>query len=196
MDNRVKSKLTDITSKNESGISSFSIAYSGKKMDNSEVSYEIISALKAGTDMFIELNSSLLNMEHYDKKNLAEQFTEGLQHLGIEHRNKKVFNDASRKILSITLESKKVEGFEICALIPKEIWGDPEIRKLIPKSGVRYYLPLEETENNLSAFVELSEEEKLEICRMVIFDHIMLATMGIKTVHLSKNDIDQLINKG
>ncbi len=193
MDNRVKARLTEIASKNTSGISSFSITYSGKKMDNSDVSYEIITALKAETDMFIELNSSLLNMDAYEKKNLAAQFVEGLQHFGIEHRNKKVIDDASRKILSITLESKKIEGFEIYALIPKETWSEPEIRKLIPKAGVRYYLPLEGTESNLAAFIELSEEEKLELCRMVVFDHILLTSMGITTVHLAKNDISELI---
>ncbi len=193
MDKQIKLKLSNITNKNNSDVSSFSLIYSGKKLDKPEVSYQIISALKAETFLFLELNSTLLNMGTNDKMVLASKFREELQNFGIQFISKKITDNEKRRVLSIALEGRKVEGYEIYALIPNEIWCDPEFKKVIPEVGIRYYLPFENSESNLSAFVDLDEEEKLKISKMVIFDHALLASMGITTTHLAKTDMDQLL---
>lgn len=193
MNNSIKFKLSETTGKGNGDISTFSLSYSGKKMDNAEASYQIISALKAETYLFIELNSSLVNMKANDKMNLAAIFMENLQSLGIQYISKKFMEDEKRKIFSISIDSKKVEGFEIYALIPNEIWCEQEYKKIIPQTGVRYYLPYENTESNLTAFVDLDEEERLRLSKLVIFDYILLASMGINTTHLAKNDIERLL---
>ncbi len=193
MDKRIKIKLSNITNKNNTGVSSFSLVYSGKKLENPEVSYQIISALKTETFLLLELNSTLLNMGTNDKMILSSEFKENLRNLGIEFISKKIMDNEKRRVLSISLEGKKVEGFEIYALIPNEIWCEQDFKKAIPQGGVRYYLPFENSESNLTAFVDLDEEEKLKLSKMVIFDHILLASMGITTTHLSKTDIDQLL---
>lgn len=193
MDKRIKIKLSNITNKNNTGVSSFSLVYSGKKLDNPEVSYQIISALKTETFLLLELNSTLLNMGTNDKMMLSSEFKENLRNLGIEFISKKIMDNEKRRVLSISLEGKKVEGFEIYALIPNEIWCERDFKKAIPQVGARYYLPFENSESNLTAFVDLDEEEKLELSKMVIFDHTLLASMGITTTHLSKTDIDQLL---
>lgn len=193
MDEQIKLKLSNITNKNNSGVSSFSLIYSGKKLDGLEVSYQIISALKAETFLILELNSTLLNMGANDKMVLASEFKEELQYFGIQFISKKIMDNEKRRVLSISLEGKKIEGFEIYALIPNEIWCDQEFKKVIPKVGARYYLPFENSEGNLPAFVDLDEEEKLKVSKMVIFDNTLLASMGIITTRLTKTDIEQLL---
>jgi|GEM_PF-2146271 len=193
MDKQIKLKLSNAENKYNKEISSFSLYYSGKGMENPEVSYRIISALKADASLFIELNSSLLNMDAYDKKMLSEKFMEGLKRLGIEHLNKKTVESERRRVLSIALEGKKVEGFETYALIPGEIWCRQEFKELLPTAGLRYYLSSDDSESNLFAFADLDEEERLKLSRMVIFDNAGLGSMGINTAYLTKSEINRLL---
>ncbi len=195
MDERIKLKISENTNKRDPMISKFTISYSGKKMDNSEVSYEIISALKEERDLVIELNSSLLNMEEHGKKSLLESFTVQLDKLGIEYKNKKLMVNSRRTFLSIFLSARQVEGFKLFAHIPNEIWNDREFRKIIPVYGLRYYLPERESENNFNAFLDLDEEERYELCSMVIFDYTVLGSMGINAERLTKSDVEELLHK-
>lgn len=192
IDKHIKVKLTDISNK-DSGFSSFSLAYSGRKIENAEISYQIISTLKAKTFLYLELNSSLLSSEVHDKEGLAEMFTEKLQDFGLQFIRKKKIENEKRRILSVSLEGRKVHGFEIYALIPHEIWCDEAFKKILPQFGIRYYLPLETLMDNLQAFVDLDEEERLEISRMVIFDNVKFTSMGINSVHMIKDEINSLL---
>ncbi len=193
MDSGIKFKLSDISS-NNSEVSSFSLTYSGKKMQSYEVSYEIISALKKESELIIELNSSLLYIDSHNKSILPEKFLAELQSYGVEFLNKKTLNNERRRFFSIPMmEGKKVEGYEIYAFIPNDVWCDPKFKTLIPKVGLRYYVPLPETDNNLSAFASLEEEERLALCQMVIFDNAMLSSMGITSVKLTKSNISELL---
>ncbi len=193
MDKQIKLKLSDAVNNQNKDISSFSLSYAGKKMNNSEVSYRIISALKAEAAIFIELNSSLLYMDTQDKKVLSEKFIGRLKDMGIQHLNKKITDSQRRRVLSIPLEGKKVEGFEIYALIPGEMWYQQEIKQALPSAGLRYYLSFNDSENNLSAFADLDEEERLKLSRLVIFDNADLGSMGINTAYLSKSEINRLL---
>ncbi len=139
------------------------------------------------------MNSSLLSLEVNDRESLAELFTEKLQNLGIQFIRKKIIENEKRRILSFSLEGRNVHGFEIYALIPHEIWCDEAFKKILPQFGIRYYLPVETLMDNLQAFVDLDEEEKLEISRMVIFDNVKLTSMGIKSVHITKDEINALL---
>lgn len=193
MDKRIKLKITDNTNKNIPLISKFAISYSGKKMDNSEVSYEIISALKEDKDMIIELNSSLLNLDGQGKTLMLERFTGQLDRLGVEYKNKKVMVNTRRVILSISLDSRQIEGFELYAHIPDGIWKAQEFKKTVPEMGVRYYIVEKNSESNLDAFAAMNEEERHKMCSMVIFDHMSLGSMGINAARLTKHDIDELL---
>lgn len=195
MDKRIKIKITDNSNTKLAEYANFSIAYSSRKMESSQVSYEIISALKESNDLIIELNSALINLDVQKKNSLRNNFIEGLQNLGIEFTSKKVAVQEGRTILSITLDTKKVEGFEIYALVKHEIWLDKEFKKIIPRFGARYYLPFAHAENNLSAFLELSEDEKINVSKMVVFDNIVLGNMGIATKHIAINELNQLLEK-
>lgn len=95
--------------------------------------------------------------------------------------------------MSISMEGRTVDGFEIFALIPHEIWCDEAFKAILPQFGIRYYLPLENMMNHLQEFVNFDAEEKLKLSRMVIFDNVKLANMGIISVHMTKDEINSLL---
>jgi len=41
----------------------------------------------------------------------------------------------------------------------------------------------------------LDEDERIDLCSMVIFDYILLGSMGINTTILQKDDIVELLKK-
>jgi hypothetical protein len=195
MNKNIKTKISDNTHKKDSEVSNFSIAYSARKMDNLIASYEIISALKAEDNLIIEINSSLLSLSQYASKLFISEFLTALEKMKIEYRNKKILVNAKRSLFSFGQESKKIEGFNIFAYIPNDIWKKQEFRSIIPNIGMRYYLLKTYSEINIDTFVNLDEDEKSEQCKMVIFDHILLGSMGINTSIYLKEDIIELINK-
>jgi len=139
------------------------------------------------------LNSSLLALDVHDKESLGERFTENLQHFGLQYIKKNKIENQKRRILSISLEGKNVKEYEIYALIPHKIWCDEAFKKILPQFGIRYYLPVENRLDNLQAFVELDDEERLKGSRMVIFDNVKLTNMGINSVYLTKDQINSLL---
>lgn len=192
MDGRIKYKISQNNEK-KSDLFRFSVAYSGKRMKNQEAGYEIISALKKDSDIIIELNSTLINLGETDKQTVLLRLLKELEQLGVEYKNKKTSVSARRAILSIPLESKKIEGFELYALIPNEVWCQPEFKTALPEVGARYYLLENGNEGNLNAFVDLSEEEKYRLCKMVVFDNSLLGNMGINTSGLAKSDLEDML---
>lgn len=196
MDKRIKIKISQNTSYKNASSNQVSIAYSSRKIDNSDASYEILSSLISGSDIIIELNSSLLNLAEREGKLLVSTLIDAFEDMGIQYKKKKIAVSAKKTILSIIIESKKQEGFELSAYIPHEIWCTQEFKNIIPDNGaLRYYLPKAETEIDFDAFSELDEDEKSELCRMVIFNHILLGSMGINTSVYDKNDIAEILNK-
>lgn len=195
MDKRIKAKISENTSYKNDGASQISIAYSTRKIDNAEASYQILSELISGDDVIIELDSSLLNISENENKVLVSDLINEFENLGIEYKKKKVSLNVKKSILSIMIDSKKRDGFEFTAYIPHEIWCSQEFKNIIPQMGLRYFLPKSGTEINLDSFTDLDEDEKKELCRMVIFDHIILGSMGITSTIYTKKDISEILNK-
>lgn len=195
MDSRIKTRITQNTSFKGNGTSQLSLSYTTKKLDNSQASYEIISSLKADDNIIIEVTSALLNLNENETKVLESQLIDSFEEIGLDYRKKKISVNAKRTLFSIVMEGKKRAGFELLAYIPNDIWCSDEFKKIIPNIGVRYYLPKADTEINLDSFTNLEEEERSELCRMVIFDHIILGSMGINTSIYNKNDITEILSK-
>jgi hypothetical protein len=195
MDKNLKIKVSENSYNKDSEVSNFSVTYASRKIDNSIVSHQVISALKAENNIIIEINSSLLNLSQNDGKTFISKFIASLETMKIEYKYKKTLVNAKRTLFSIGQESKKINGFELLAYIPHETWMDQEFRNIIPNIGMRYYLLTSNSDINLDIFVNLDEDEKLEQCKLVIFDHILLGSMGINTSILKKDDIIELLKK-
>ena len=194
MDKNIKIKIAEIDTIKNPQASKFSLAYRGRRKDSSQVSYEILSKLKAQDDMILEVNSSLLNLSEKENKELLSKLAKSLEKMNIEYTSKKIRVNAKRSILSIAVSSKEIDGFELFAYIPDNAWRDEVIKEFIPQIGVRYYILEPGSQINPDSFAILDEEEKNKLCTMVIFDHILFGCMGINTSY-SKQDILDILNK-
>ncbi len=192
MDKSIKVKISDVSNKRDS-VSKFAIGYSAKNIDNSQISYEIISALKAENDIIIELNSSFLNLSESESKMFLSRLIEELDDNGILYKKRKVLLEKKRSMLSISLKSEIIEGFELFAIIPDVIWRSENFRRIIPNMGIRYYLPKVKNDIRLDELIDLEEFEKISLFNMVIFDYILSGSMGITTCSMKKEDIQALI---
>ncbi|ACL75800.1 hypothetical protein [Ruminiclostridium cellulolyticum] len=190
MDKSIKIKL----SKNEKvkgALSDFTISYSSKKLDKKSVSNKIISALKGDDNIFIEIDSSLMTLDENNKDYLHSRLTDAFEHMGLAFIDKKISYDKKRSFLSIPIESKKIEGYRICVYADNNSWNNRELADVIPEHGVRYYIS--GLFNDLGSFTATDEGERLDKCSMVIFDHVLLGSMGISSSK-SKEEVKSLLN--
>ncbi|QNU68241.1 hypothetical protein EHE19_007430 [Ruminiclostridium herbifermentans] len=190
----IKIKLSDISNKRDS-ISKFTLSYSAKNMSNSQISYEIVSSLKAENDIIIEINCSFLKLSEKESKLLLSRLTNELDNFGVLYKKRKVLVHTRRTMLSISLKTEVIEGFELFAVIPDEVWKNEIFRSIIPNMGVRYYLPTSIKDVNLDEFIDLEEDERISQCNLVIFDYILSGSMGINTCKMKKEDIQALLNR-
>lgn len=191
---KTKIKISNISNKKEP-FSKFAVSYSTKKRENSQISYEIVSSLKGENDIIIEINSSFLNFSEKESKEFLPRLLEELDNYQIKYKKRKILANNRKTILSVTVKNETVEGFELFAIIPNEIWKDDRFRKIIPKIGVRYYLPKTQSDINLDELIDLDESQKISLFKMVIFDYVLLGSMGINTSEMNKEAIEALIYK-
>ncbi|WP_024833674.1 hypothetical protein [Ruminiclostridium josui] len=178
MDKSIKLKISE-NKKVKGAISDFTISYSSKKTDNKSVSNKIISALKGNENIIVEIDSSLMTLDEDKKIYLLGRLTAALENLNMNYIVNKVHYDKKRSFLSVPIESKKVEGLKIYILADENIWRNEQFTEMIPEYGVRYYIS--RGFSDLETFSKEDEEERSNKCSMVIFDHIMLGSMGINT---------------
>ncbi|AEY65469.1 hypothetical protein [Clostridium sp. BNL1100] len=178
MDKSIKLKISE-NKKVKGAISDFTISYSSKNPNNKSASNKIISALKGNENIIIEIDSSLMTLDEDKKNYLLGRLTAALERMSLNYIINKVYYDKKRSFLSVPIESKKVEGLEIYVFADDNIWGNEEFTDVIPEYGVRYYIS--GGFNDLETFTGEDEEERTNKCSMVIFDHIMLGSMGINT---------------
>ncbi len=194
MNKNIKTKIKDNTRSKDSELSQYSIAYSAKNMDNSQVSYEIISTLKGTDNIIAEVDSSFLNLTEKYGKELATKLITGFSEIGVEYKNKSKTITSKKSIFSISAQGKKIEGFEIIAFLPHEAWCDSRLREILPDIGVKYYILKSDCQISLAEFFSLEPDKRSELCKLEIFDYTSLNSMGINTSVYNKEDIIELLN--
>jgi hypothetical protein len=172
----------------------YSISYSSRKMPIQLVSFKIIGALKANTDVVLEISSEQIYKDNEMIIEMINRLCEYLEKSDIQYRKKKVLISRVRKVLSIPIENKKIEGFELIVFVPGELWKDTEIYKYLPPIGIKYFFIPKEADIDIDKFVAFSELERKEICEMQVFDNTAFENMGIQTETLSLNNINERIN--
>ncbi len=178
MDKPIKLKVSE-NKKVKGALSDFTISYSSKNPNNKSASKKIISALKGNENIIIEIDSSLMTLDEEKKNYLLGRLTDTLEKMSLNYIINKVHYDKKRSFLSVPIESKKVEGLKIYVFADDNLWGNEEFTDVIPEYGVRYYIT--EGFSDLETLIEEDEEERINKCSMVIFDYIMLGSMGINT---------------
>jgi hypothetical protein len=182
----------------DASLADFYISYqsvNSSKMHTSK-SHQIISSLKQGNDMILEIDSQLTSLPTQSES--QDAFTEllnNLANLGVDYQDKQSKVKETKNFLGIPISSNKLfVTHRIIALISDKLWHEEHFQKIIPHFGVRYYIAKENTDLQKLIEVlqssEINEDEKKDKFAFIIYDCIAFGQMGVKT-SLTKAEIEQ-----
>lgn len=195
--NKKDIKLKDNKTKRSLESPQYVLTYRQLKSDNEsrKTSYEILSALRTGGDVVIELNSNLFMCEEKFKDDFIYQFIEKIKKAGIDYRYRKITNSGTSSILGKIFNRAKSDAHELIVCIPGSIWEDESTSDLMFLKGARYYFTTNASikSNLLEEMYRMTDIEKLDFFKLIVFDMNAMGHMGINAVSLEFNDVKKLI---
>ncbi len=194
MNTNVRVKIVDNSKYKDLSSAQYAISYISSKMEMSQASYKILSALKTDHDIFMEITSAYLGLNEKGNKELLSQLIETFSNLSIDYKSKKIKQSERKTFLSFLREGKPYEGFELFAFITDKMWTSQEFEKVRPTVGTRYYILKNEYVKDLNEFINLELEDRAQFCEMVIYDNVSFASMGVNSNFLNKGNIVELLD--
>ncbi len=169
-------------------------------------SYQILTALIGQSGVFIELNSDLAVASANDRLNTVRDYQETARSIpGIEFRSRKIPSAQKPTILGFLFESqKKLEAEEFVVFIPNSVWNDEKFMETLPVNGARYYITKEpgiavtelpDGRSILDGFWNMTDEEKADIFKFILFDTPFLGRMGITACGTNEPELFELLGK-
>lgn len=158
-------------------------------------SHAILSALKEEDEIVLELNSSLFYTSDKPKNELINQCIETAKKLGLEYRYRKVPPSGVSSLFEKLLNRTRENAHELIVHIPAESWKNESILSLILPYGARYYATDSPSGNTslLDAFSNMTDRDKLEHFRLIVFDMGMLGHMGINSASMEPGEVKNLL---
>lgn len=175
------------------GLPQYSLTYKNDPVSAGRISHEILSAFIGSDDVIIEINS---DMSGPDRRQIdpAALLIEKAEELGLASRKKKVLSEKGNAVLGFLVRSKK-QATEALIHIPNDVWNHPDLKSCLPLYGARYYITkgASDAPSMLDKMPEMSEEEKAEAFRMIVFDLAVYGQMGILSASISMEDIKRML---
>ena len=163
--------------------------------ESSRTSHAILSALAAGDAILLELNSSLFYTPDKPTDELIYQYIDKIKSLGLAYRYRKVPPSGSPSFLEKLVKGPRGDAHQLIVLKPHDFWKSENILSLILPYGVKYYMtgdPSTDTDL-LDSVTNMTDKEKLECFRMIVFDMGLLGHMGIYTASVEPGEIKNLL---
>lgn len=159
------------------------------------ISHAILSALTAEDEILLELNSSLFYVSDKQKEELIYQCLETAKKIGLEHRYRKVPSSGNPSLFKKLLNNDREKAHELIVQIPAEIWKDERVLGLILPYGARYYFTDKPSGNTnlLDTFSNMTDKDKLEHFRLIVFDMGVLGHMGINSALMGPDEVKRLL---
>jgi hypothetical protein len=159
------------------------------------ISHAILSALTAEDEIILELNSSLFYASDKPKDELIYQCLETVKKMGLEHRYRKVPSSGNPSLFKKLLNNTTAYAHELIVQIAAENWKDERILSLILPYGARYYVTDKPFGNIslLDAFSNMTDKDKLDHFRLIIFDMGILGHMGINSASMEPGEVKRLL---
>lgn len=158
--------------------------------------YDAVTMLIETNDVVFNLDSSLLSLPYPKRESHVMEFLEKIRQLNLEYKYQKYESQSKPSILSLMFggNSNKKEH-ELFAYIPNEVWVNSEFKKEFPVYGARYFVLKENSDSSklLEDMQKMLDTEKLEYFRMIIFDSVIMNSMGIFTKHLDLPDLKRML---
>lgn len=171
----------------------------GKEVENKENSYQIISALKQDNDVFIEINSSMLNLTKNMREDCALTFLKAVRAAGLDYRYRKVDAAGGKSLLSqlFSFGGKQSQAHDVLVYVPDEVWKSGDFQKYLPTSGVKY-LVCKDKMDGIKVLDDMYngqilDDEILDMFKFMIFDCNNFGQMGIYTNSVSMQEMKQLL---
>lgn len=169
-------------------------------------SYQILTALIGQSGVFIELNSDLAVAAPSDRLNTVRNYKEIAGSIpGIEFRARKIPSAQRPAILGFLFESqKKLEAAELLVFVPNSVWNGEKFMETLPVNGARYYITkgpataatgLPDGRSILDGFWNMTDEEKEDIFKFILFDNPSLGRMGITACGTDEPELSELLGK-
>lgn len=169
-------------------------------------SYQILTALIGKSDVFIELNSDLAVASANDRLDTVKNYQETAGSIpGIEFRSRKIPSAQRPTILGFLFETqKKLEAEELVVFIPNSVWTGEKFMEALPVNGARYYITKEpgtavtglpDGRSILEGFWNMTDEDKANIFKFILFDTPFLGRMGITACGTDEKGLFELLGK-
>lgn len=159
--------------------------------------YEVLTNLIGTSDIVISLDSGLMNLPRQKRQPLIQKFLESIRAMDLEYKYlKSASHQPSQSILSILFKEKNTEDHEILTYIPNEIWMNSAFQDILPFYGARYFI----TKNNknspsiLDDMQCMTDDEKLEYFKLIVFNCIYINSMGICSKYISLPELEEILN--
>ncbi len=196
-----KCKFTEMTTETNFKDPQYSINYNtGKSIESTVASYNIISALMEDKDIVMEINTSLFITGRNKSKTIAENFLSEIQKLDLIYNFRNIKCSNRKGFLNLNFgKNKEEEEQEILVYVPNEIWKNNKLYTILPHSGIRYYIvdgntdSEEDAKTILDDMYKLNDEGKNDYYSMIIFDIVACTQMGIMTKKITASKIKNML---
>lgn len=158
--------------------------------------YEVLTNLIGTSDIVISLDSSLMNLPRQKRVPLIQKFLESIRAIDLEYKYLKSTSQPSQSILSILFKEKNTEDHEILAYIPNEIWMNSTFQEILPFYGARYFITKDNKNSPsiLDDMQRMTDDEKLEYFKLIVFNCIYINSMGICAKYLSLPELEEILS--
>lgn len=191
-----KIKLVDNKAKANSGVPQFTLSYNAENRNSqSSISYEIITLLKEGNDIVIEIDTSLILQSKKSKKFIPEDFISEIKKLNLEYSYKKSQSQKQDFFSTLFGMKKTEEEHVVTVYVPDNVWRNEALKKILPDCGVRYLIKkdTDEARKVLDEMNLLLDNERNNYFSYVIFDVSEFNQMGITSSHYGFEDIKKIL---
>ncbi|MGI6086177.1 MAG: hypothetical protein ACOYIF_12225 [Acetivibrionales bacterium] len=176
----------------------FSLSYKPEGGESkSDISYEILSALKKDRDVVIEINTSLILDAKRSIPFSPEKFLSQIRNLNLVYSYRKSQRQGKPDFFSFLFGGKRDEDcHEIIFYVPDDVWKAEAIKKILPTFGVKYYIKDNsgnDAHNVLDEMNRLTDKEKADYFSYVIFDVAEFNQMGISSNQYGSDDIKEAL---
>lgn len=192
-----KMKITERKTDNSLDSPRFVLTLGQMKSQDLQISgnYDAITKLIGTSDVVIDLDSSLLSLPYSKREPYVMKFLETIRALNLEYKYQKFESQSKRSIISMLFGSANKKEHEILAYIPNELWAKGDFKNTFPVYGARYFI-IKENSDSLKLLEDMQkmlDAEKLEYFRIIIFDSVIMNSMGIFTKHLALSDLEKML---
>lgn len=181
-------------SKRDSNIPHYTISYPGSSENSKNTAHKIISALKSDCEMVMEISSSMLTVPHAERESYAMKFLDMARNMDLDYTYRKMPSNESNPLLTLLLGKKNTSyNHEVLIRVPDEIWNSNDFISSLSVYGAKYYAidKVPEGKEFLEKLQNMTDDEKLDLAKIIVFDVGCYGTMGIFTNCMTEEEIKE-----